>query len=87
MYVYFSRLSHLEYNILTSKIIALFPNENPLTYYVAAIKKADSRTKKHIAAKGKLVDKIKNLLFIGKETTLSTPPNEEQDNSVCADGK
>lgn len=58
----FSRLRHEEFNIITSKIVSLFPSEYPGTYYVPAVKKRDSKIGRPILAKGKLVDKCKNLL-------------------------
>ncbi|KAK4886435.1 hypothetical protein RN001_002706 [Aquatica leii] len=38
------RLSHEEYNIITAKIVSLFPSETSSTYYVPAIKKTNSHT-------------------------------------------
>lgn len=74
---YSSRLKHPEYNILTSKIISLFPNESASTYYVPAIRKADSTNRKHILARGKLVDKTKNLIFLSGERRRKSTPEEE----------
>lgn len=59
---YFSRLTHEQFNILTSKVVSLFPNEYPGTYYVPAVKKSESKSGRPVLAKGKLVDKCKNLL-------------------------
>lgn len=59
----FSRLTHEQYNILTSKIINLFPTEFTGSYYVPAIRKCDSPTGRPVLAKGKLVDKCKNLIY------------------------
>ncbi|KAK9674814.1 hypothetical protein QE152_g40834, partial [Popillia japonica] len=61
------RLKHEDYNILTSLIITLFPKENSLTYYTPPTKKSCSSNGRHIRAKGKLVDKAKNLLYISGE--------------------
>lgn len=63
-----SRLNFEEYNLLTSKIIALFPSESTYTYFVPAITKNESRTGKPILAKGKLVNKVRNILFISPDT-------------------
>ncbi|CAH0553157.1 unnamed protein product [Brassicogethes aeneus] len=57
------RLQHDHYNIITAKIISLFPGEHSQIYYVPAIKKKESILKKSVLAKGKLVDKVKNLLY------------------------
>lgn len=62
MFPNLSRLTPEDYNIITSKIICLFPTESPSTYYVPAIKKSDSVHGKSILARGKLVDKSRNLL-------------------------
>ncbi|KAK9680854.1 hypothetical protein QE152_g38780 [Popillia japonica] len=76
-YIINHRLKHPEYNILTSKIISLFPNESASTYYVPAIRKADSTNRKHILARGKLVDKTKNLIFLSGERRRKSTPEEE----------
>lgn len=60
--LFYSRLAHQQYNIITSKIIALFPNECPGSFYVPAVRKCDSPIGRPILAKGKLVDKCKNLI-------------------------
>lgn len=62
LFVFCSRLCHEDYNLLASKIVALFPTEVTATYYVPSIKKNESITGKPILAKGKLVDKCRNLL-------------------------
>lgn len=59
---YSSRLTHEQYNVLAAKIVGLFPSEYSGTYYVPAIRKAISKSGRPILAKGKLVDKCKNLL-------------------------
>uniref|UniRef100_A0A1Y1LUZ3 SAM domain-containing protein n=1 Tax=Photinus pyralis TaxID=7054 RepID=A0A1Y1LUZ3_PHOPY len=61
-YVAKYRLTPEDYNVLASKIITLFPKETASTYYVPAIRKRDSITRKPILARGKLVDKCRNLL-------------------------
>ncbi|KAK4886725.1 hypothetical protein RN001_002996 [Aquatica leii] len=61
-YVSKHRLNHEEYNIITSKIIGLFPSESAGVYYIPAVKKINSPTGRSLLAKGKLVDKCRNLL-------------------------
>lgn len=54
-----SRLTHQQYNILCSKIIALFPNECAMKYY----KPGRRINNLAVQARGKLVDKVRNLLY------------------------
>ncbi|CAH0559341.1 unnamed protein product [Brassicogethes aeneus] len=61
------RLTHENYNLITSKIITLFPRECASTYYVPAISKRHSISNRPIIAKGRLVDKCRNLLRISTE--------------------
>lgn len=83
-----SRLTHQNYQSIVGKITNLFPNEPPTVYYIAAIRKKDSPTGKTIIAKGKLIDKAKNLIHQGgyarptkkRKTTENineTPPKEK----------
>ncbi|XP_074032341.1 uncharacterized protein isoform X2 [Leptinotarsa decemlineata] len=57
------RLSHDEYTILAAKIVQLFPTETTGIYYIPAIKKRHSVTGKSIVAKGRLVDKCRNIIY------------------------
>ncbi|CAG9855336.1 unnamed protein product [Phyllotreta striolata] len=57
------RFNHDEYTILSAKIIQLFPTEVTATYYVQSIAKRNSASGKHVLAKGRLVDKCRNLIF------------------------
>lgn len=63
--MYFSRLNQKNYQSIIAKIKHLFPNEPLAIYYTAAIKKKDSPTGKSIIARGKLIDKAKNLIHQG----------------------
>lgn len=56
-------MNYVSYSKLTEKIQNLFPNESPRTYYIKPIRKNKSSTGKSIRARGKLVDKVRNLLF------------------------
>ncbi|CAH1176704.1 unnamed protein product [Phaedon cochleariae] len=56
------RLKHEDYNIITAKIITLFLTEATQTYYIPSVKKKDSFNRNSIAARGKLVDKARNLV-------------------------
>lgn len=47
----------------------MFPNESMGTYYVPAIKKCESPLNKSIMAKGKLVDKVRNLVRVCDEAS------------------
>lgn len=53
---------HKDYNRLAGQIITLFPNETTGTYYVPPIRKCNSSTGRSIVAKGRLVDKCKNVI-------------------------
>lgn len=79
LYICSSRINHEEYNILTSKIIALFPTENAGTYYVPSVKKRDSISGKPVFAKGKLVDKIRNTLYKSGERKRKLSEKENND--------
>ncbi|XP_031331406.1 uncharacterized protein LOC116162026 [Photinus pyralis] len=57
-YILKHRLTHAQYNILCSKIIGLFPNESPQTYYYSG-KRINNLA---VPAKGKLVNKAHNIL-------------------------
>lgn len=58
----FSRLTKQNYQLIVKKIKDLFPNEPATVYYIGAIRKQESPTGKTIIAKGKLIDKAKNLI-------------------------
>lgn len=55
-------MKHEDYNIITAKIITLFPTEATQTYYIPSIRKNDSFNRRSIVARGKLVDKARNLI-------------------------
>ncbi|XP_024886663.1 uncharacterized protein LOC112464100, partial [Temnothorax curvispinosus] len=59
------RLTEKDYQSIVAKIKNLFPNEPATVYYIASIRKQDSPTGKTIAARGKLLDKAKNLIYQG----------------------
>lgn len=75
-FTYFSKITYEEYNILTAKIIALFPFENTGTYFVPPIKKRQSISGKPSFAKGKLVDKIRNTLYKSGEKRKKSTSEE-----------
>lgn len=60
-----SRLNHCDYTTIVLKIKELFPLEPEGIYYVASTKKNDSPRGKCVLAKGKLIDKAKNLIHRG----------------------
>jgi len=69
--LFFSRLTDKNYQTIVAKIKKLFPNEPATIYYIAAIRKQDSPTGKSIIAKGKLIDKAKNLIYQGGYARLT----------------
>ncbi|KAG5900544.1 hypothetical protein JTB14_022851 [Gonioctena quinquepunctata] len=56
------RLKHEDYILITAKIITLCPTEATQTYYIPSVRKKDSFNQNSIAARGKLVDKARNLI-------------------------
>ncbi|KAJ8728950.1 hypothetical protein PYW07_006646 [Mythimna separata] len=71
------RLTYDDYTILSGKIITLFPQETASTYFTRPIKKVDSHRGKSIAAKGKLIDRVRNLLFQSGERKRKSENNSE----------
>lgn len=80
---FYSRLRHDEYNKIGAKIVDLFPKEALGTYYVPPIKKHDSLTGKSTLAKGKLVDKVRNLIHKCQEAV----PKRKRKSGDCLDNK
>ncbi|KAL4718864.1 hypothetical protein ACJJTC_011323 [Scirpophaga incertulas] len=60
-----SKITYEDYNFLAAKIITLFPKEAIGTYFAHPIKKRDSLNGRSIVARGKLVDKVRNLYKYG----------------------
>lgn len=94
----FSCLTPDDYNILSAKIISVFPIECCGTYYVPAVRKKDSIAGKPILARGKLVDKCRNLLhacgpvIVRKKSSTETNGYERSTikirrESILEDGK
>lgn len=81
---YFRKITYDEYNSLAGKIITLFPTENTGTYFVRPIPKSKSKTGKPVFAKGKLLDKIRNLLYkSGERKRVSTPIESGHSSKIC----
>ncbi|XP_031359189.1 uncharacterized protein LOC116182757 [Photinus pyralis] len=80
-----NRVCHSDYNILTAKIITLFPKELSGTYYVPAISKKHSVTNKPIVAKGKLVDKVRNLLRLNRQINANSSKTLETTTALKLD--
>ncbi|XP_026321486.1 uncharacterized protein LOC113231398 isoform X2 [Hyposmocoma kahamanoa] len=62
-YIVNYRITYEEYNIISAKIISLFPKESIGTYFTKPIKKNNSFNGRSTVARGKLVDKVRNLLY------------------------
>ncbi|XP_071629473.1 uncharacterized protein [Temnothorax longispinosus] len=62
-YIIKHRLTHSQFQLITSKILSLFPNECGSTYYIPAVPKNLSPTGRPVMARGKLVDKCRNMLY------------------------
>lgn len=58
------KLSSDDFEILSNKIAEIFPREKSSTYYVPAIRKHYSRRLQSEKARGKLIDKQRNLLHL-----------------------
>lgn len=61
------KLTQEDFLILANKINNIFPKEHVSTYYVAPIYKTMSSKNVHEKARGKLVDKQRNLLYMVKK--------------------
>lgn len=59
----FSRITYEEYNVLSAKIITLFSKESIGTYFTKPIKKINSVHGWSTIARGKQLDKVRNLLY------------------------
>ncbi|KAI8427482.1 hypothetical protein MSG28_002015 [Choristoneura fumiferana] len=81
-YIVNNKLRAEDYNLIAARIVSLFPSENIGTYFMRAVPTAKSISGKYIPAKGKLVDKVRNLLYISGEkhrrpkSTQRIPENE-----------
>lgn len=61
MQKWFYRLTNEDFENLTEKICNTFPNESESTYYIPYIPKEKTLDQKPVAAKGKLIDKYRNM--------------------------
>lgn len=84
MILFYSRLRHEQYNSLAAKIIILFPTESIGTYYVPVVKNCHSLSKKTIMAKGKLVNQVRNIIFLSGETVKrkAADSNDSPEDSI-----
>ncbi|CAH0562947.1 unnamed protein product [Brassicogethes aeneus] len=81
-----TRLAHQDYNILASKIISLFPSETDSTYYIPAVRKENSSVGKSIPAKGKLVCKARNSVYVSEQCKKGQKRSiENTDDEVSTD--
>lgn len=80
-----SSVSKHDFLHLAQNIVELFPSENIHLYYVPPISKRDSRSKKSIPIRGKLVDKYRNKIRQSKRllTENSTTSSIDQENELC----
>lgn len=81
--IVFRYLKTYDFELISNKICELFPEETPETYYIPRTTFIENDRKKIINAKGKLVDKYRNLKRLYKVTqgtdeaaasTTSLPP-------------
>ncbi|KAL4713320.1 hypothetical protein ACJJTC_015307 [Scirpophaga incertulas] len=57
------KITYEEYNILAAKILTIFPTESIGIYFTRPVPKGQSLTGRPVTARGKLVDKVRNLIF------------------------
>lgn len=63
----------------------MFPKENAGTYFIHPVRKGQSPTGKPVVSKGKLVDKVRNLLFkYGERKRPSTTGTDSDASSKTA---
>lgn len=68
---HYGKLNAEDFLVLSKKIVNAFPRELCSTYYVAAIPKTLSTKHEHEKARGKLIDKQRNLLYLIKRLKQS----------------
>lgn len=88
--MYNSPVNKHDFLHLARGIVEIFPSEDINLYYVAPISKKDSRNKKLVSVRGKLVDKYRNKLRQSKriladisDITSST----DHESKASSDGK
>ncbi|KAB0805329.1 hypothetical protein PPYR_02299, partial [Photinus pyralis] len=79
-YIIKNRMKHEEYNQVAAKIISLFPRECLGTYYVPPIRKSESIIGKSVLARGKLVDKVRNLIHKCEEANPKRKRRSKESN-------
>ncbi|KAL4713684.1 hypothetical protein ACJJTC_004215 [Scirpophaga incertulas] len=67
------KIFYEDYNFIAAKIISLFPKESIGTYFTNPVTKRQSTSGRPIAARGKLVDKVRNLLYKYGERKRALP--------------
>lgn len=75
---------------LAREIIEVFPSEDINLYYFAPISKKNSRNKKSISVRGKLVDKYRNKLRQNKRVLADISDitsSTDQESEASNDGK
>lgn len=79
-------LTNEKLNDIADHIINLFPAECKEVYYCPPVKKGKSKTHKSGIAKGKLVDKNRNMLtFLRKYKLISSNKSSENNSSTDED--
>ncbi|XP_025829754.1 uncharacterized protein LOC112904301 isoform X1 [Agrilus planipennis] len=78
------RLLPIDFQNLANKISSLFPTEDPQVYYIPRVRKQESMKLKPINAKGKLVDKYRNLnrLFKAEKVAEETEVHKQKSSST-----
>lgn len=91
MLLHHSHLIPTDFEILSEKIVELFPTETKSTYYIPRIPATNTPSKTAINAKGKLIDKYRNLRRLynlnDRLNISSTSSNEQQEPNIADAGK
>lgn len=75
LFCFSTHLVPLDFEILADKICDLFPNENKATYYIPRV--PGNKKKSPLNAKGKLVDKYRNLRRMYKLCTSTSVSDDD----------
>lgn len=80
-------LKSIDFEILADKIVELFPRESKNTYYVPRIKGNSALRSRPVNARGKLVDKYRNLRKLYNVKILNGESREEDIHLPAATGE
>lgn len=79
----FRFLSNASWDVLSDKIVELFPYEEKTSYYIPPVKKFQSKFNKSGIARGKLPDKYKNELALLREAGVLPKMETRAETDSC----